>query len=169
MGIGFSITDEVTYSPLMKSVSYLEFVDLNRLETKSSVIDSNEAKDIEKVLEDHTKRIEKEYGVDYKKSDLYVVAMDEESFVGGLHGVLYEDHLYISLLVVNESYRGKDIGSTLMKMVEKEVDNTSVKSISLGTTAFQAKGFYEKLGYKLIMTQYNLPKGYECYTLIKDL
>lgn len=167
--VGFSKTDEVKYSPLMKSVCYLEYTDLKKINDLTVVKNSVEEERIKEELNHYWFKAEQENMVDYNKSDLFIVAFEEEQFAGGVHGIVYEDHMYINLLVVDHSFRGSGVGSVLMKMIEEEVKQTSIKSISLGTTAFQARGFYEKLGYKLLMTQNNLPKGYECYTLIKNI
>ena len=45
----------------------------------------------------------------------------------------------------------------------------SIKFLELGTTEFQAKPFYEKLGYKVVHEMDDYPKGYKCYTLFKEL
>ena len=41
--------------------------------------------------------------------------------------------------------------------------------MNLGTVEFQAKNFYEKIGYSVILTKENDPKGYKSYTMIKKL
>ena len=54
-----------------------------------------------------------------------------------------------------------------MNMIEEEATQKGVKLFSLGTAEFQARPFYEKLGYKVVMTLPNNPVGYECYTMRK--
>jgi hypothetical protein len=54
-----------------------------------------------------------------------------------------------------------------MMRVEEEAKRRRLKMIDLGTSDFQAKDFYEKLGYKAVYTQKNQPRGYNTYTMIK--
>lgn len=168
--IGFSELQSIKYSPQMKPVHYLELRDLNTfgLPTMDVIITEENVKAYDEILEDETSRLKTEYDVDYTSKDLIIASFDKERFAGGIHGIVYDDHMYINLLVVDETYRGKRIGSELMNRIEAEMDD-KIKTISLGTVQFQAKGFYEKLGYETIMTQTDLPKGFDCYTLIKTL
>jgi hypothetical protein len=56
-----------------------------------------------------------------------------------------------------------------MKLIEQEVLEMGVVSITLGTAEFQAKPFYEKLGYEVVGLRKESPKGYVSYSLRKDL
>lgn len=168
--IGFKKMKTIKYSPLMREVSYLEMRDLKIYDVPSvEVIISDDRIEVyNEILERENKDLRIKYNVDYKTKDLIVAVLDEDEFIGGLHSVVYEDHMYINLLVVDGAYRGRKIGSELMKRIEAEADE-NIQTISLGTTQFQAKDFYEKLGYQTVMTQRDLPKGFDCYTLIKFL
>ena len=97
------------------------------------------------------------------------VCVDGETFCGGIYLQIYSEHLYIDLLAVNKEYRGKQIGTKLMDIAEKEARTRNLEWISVGTTQFQARPFYEKQGYKVILTSQDFPKGFECYTLVKEL
>lgn len=67
------------------------------------------------------------------------------------------------------SHKGKGIGRALLKRVIDEAKAKNLDYIELGTTSFQAKGFYEKLGFKVVHTRKNNPKGYLSYTLVLTL
>ena len=56
-----------------------------------------------------------------------------------------------------------------MVFAEEYARKLKLESIDLGTTEFQAKDFYEKLGYEVVFTRENYPIGYNCYTLYKKL
>ncbi len=101
------------------------------------------------------------------KIDLIFIAKENDIFVGGVHGVIKKDKMYISLLVVLDKYKGQRIGSKLMDYIERKAISKGVVSIHLGTCDFQAKPFYEKRGYKIISTLHNYPKGFNEYTLVK--
>lgn len=53
------------------------------------------------------------------------------------------------MLFVNEEYRKEGIGTFLIKKIEEYAKENNIIGIRVGTFDFQAKRFYEKLGYKL--------------------
>jgi ribosomal protein S18 acetylase RimI-like enzyme len=77
--------------------------------------------------------------------------------------------MYISRLAVDEAYRGNEIGTKLMYKIEEKAKEQNVYSINLGTVEFQAKKFYEKLGYKVVFIKENDPRGYNSYSMVKKL
>lgn len=103
------------------------------------------------------------------KTDLIIIAKDNEKFIGGVHAEITNDSMYVSLLVVLDEYKGKKIGTKLMDLLEEKAILRGVVSIDLGTCDFQAKPFYEKRGYKVIATLHDYPKGFNEYTLVKRL
>jgi GNAT superfamily N-acetyltransferase len=127
---------------------------------QKSEIDSN----LDKELENKLSSIE-----DEKKTDVIILAKDNGSFVGGVHGEIRKDRMYISLLVVVEKYKGHKIGTKLLEYIEEEALKKGVVCIDLGTCDFQAKPFYEKRGYNVISTLHNYPQGFNEYTLVKRL
>jgi ribosomal protein S18 acetylase RimI-like enzyme len=103
------------------------------------------------------------------QEEILYVAMDDDIFCGAVQFQVYQDSMYIDLLAVNNDYRGKNIGTNLMKFAEAYAEEHKLESIDLGTAEFQARPFYEKLGYKIVYTRKDYPKGFECYTLYKKL
>ncbi|MFW5794273.1 MAG: GNAT family N-acetyltransferase [Bacillota bacterium] len=103
----------------------------------------------------------------YRFTEKEIVALDNNNFIGGISCEIYDDTLYISRIAVKENYRKKQIGKNLMQFLEKEAKKRNLKVIQLGTCEFQAKGFYNKLEYKIVFTRDNNPKGYKNYTMIK--
>jgi len=67
--------------------------------------------------------------------------------VGGLWGETALDWLHVDLLAVPESMRGQDLGTALMRRAEAIAQERGCIGAWLDTFAFQARGFYEKLGY----------------------
>lgn len=102
-----------------------------------------------------------------KESNLMLTALDNDKFVGGVYGSITEDSMYIAWLVVDEEYRGKGIGKILMCKIEEKAKEQSIYSINLGTVEFQAREFYEKLGYKVVLIKENDPKGFKSYSMVK--
>jgi GNAT superfamily N-acetyltransferase len=69
--------------------------------------------------------------------------------VGGLWGRTSYGWLYVEFLVVPEALRGRGLGARLMAEAERIARARGCAGAWLTTFAFQARGFYEKLGYAL--------------------
>jgi len=102
-------------------------------------------------------------------TDVYFIALDNETFAGGIHGIIEDDSMYISRLAVDPNYRNHHIGSQLMDKIEERARALNLCILTTGTCSFQAKDFYVKQGYQITLTKENDPKGYESYSLEKKL
>lgn len=71
-----------------------------------------------------------------KERNIMFVALEDNKFVGGVQGSITEDSMYISRLVVDEEYRGNEIGKNLMYKIEEKAKALNVYSINLGTVEF---------------------------------
>ncbi len=101
---------------------------------------------------------------------LAVVIRDEEGeVVGGLWGRTVYGWLYVELLVVPESLRGQRLGTALMDQAEAEAVNRGCRAAWLDTFSFQARGFYEKRGYRCFGELGDYPPGFARYFLTKNL
>ncbi|MDN3563127.1 GNAT family N-acetyltransferase [Paeniroseomonas aquatica] len=69
--------------------------------------------------------------------------------VGGLWGGTNFTQLHIDLLFVPEDLRGSGIGSRIMHDAEAEALRRECRGVWLDTYSFQARGFYERLGYSV--------------------
>ena len=100
----------------------------------------------------------------------YVIKNLDDTIVGGiLAGIGYWSGLEIRTLWVDEKYRGQGIGTYLLKSVEQEaIVLGAVKSI-LNTYDFQAKDFYQKMGYKVFGELKDFPNKHSRYYLTKNL
>lgn len=83
------------------------------------------------------------------------VAKDDEKIVGVITGHSYYDEVHISDFVVLEDYRGKGIGTSLIRKAEEYHKNKGFESINLTTYEFQVPKFYERNGYKLEFVREN--------------
>ena len=75
--------------------------------------------------------------------------------------------LDIDILYVNENFRENKIGSHLINKAIEYCEKEELVGIHLYTLDFQAKGFYEKKGFKLIAEIKDWPKGITRYEFIK--
>lgn len=89
--------------------------------------------------------------------------------IGGLWGETSLDWLHVELLAVPESLRGQDAGTALMQRAEAIARERGCVGAWLDTFAFQARGFYEKLGYRVFGELPDYPAGSARYFLYKRL
>jgi ribosomal protein S18 acetylase RimI-like enzyme len=68
--------------------------------------------------------------------------------------------LFTQLLMVPESARGRGVGKELLRRAEAEAMARGCHSAWLDTFEFQARGFYEHLGYACFGELPNYPKGF---------
>lgn len=91
------------------------------------------------------------YNQAFAESDgqsLCVFARDDEcNIVGGVTARTYWQYLDIKFLWVHEGYRKGGLGSKVMHAAEAEALSRGCNAAFLDTLSFQARGFYEKLGY----------------------
>ncbi|HWL81999.1 MAG TPA: GNAT family N-acetyltransferase [Roseomonas sp.] len=89
--------------------------------------------------------------------------------LGGLWGRTGYDWMFIELLAVPESLRGRGLGAELMRRAETVAVERGCAGIWLDTFSFQARPFYEKLGYTLFGEIAGYPRGGARYFLHKRL
>lgn len=87
--------------------------------------------------------------------------------VGGLWGKCVYDWLFVDLLAVPEEYRGGNYGKTLMERAEEIARANDCVGMWLDTFEFQARGFYEKLGFEVFGTLDDHPIGQKKFFLRK--
>ena len=73
----------------------------------------------------------------------------EGGIVGGLWGKTVYDWLFVDYLVVPSDLRGQDLGARLLATAESIAIDRGCVGSWLTTFTFQARGFYEKLGYEV--------------------
>jgi GNAT superfamily N-acetyltransferase len=102
-----------------------------------------------------------------QSSTVAILICSEQQIVGGLWGVCAYDWLAIELLFVPEQLRGRAIGRDLVAKAEEAALSRGCIGAWLDTFSFQARGFYEKLGYVLAGQIDDHPLGGARYFLKK--
>ena len=97
------------------------------------------------------------------------VARDETGVVGGLLGHTKWSWLYVAKLWVDERGRGQGIGTQLLAAAEELARTRGCTDAYLDTFEYQARPFYEKLGYQLFGTLDGYPPGFRQFYLRKRL
>ena len=101
--------------------------------------------------------------------EVKLVARDDQGVVGGLIGQMRWRWLYVAKLWVDDRGRGRGIGTRLLKAAEDLARSRGCTDVSLDTFEYQARPFYEKLGYELFGTLDGYPPGYRQFYLRKRL
>ena len=96
-----------------------------------------------------------------------LIREESGSVAGGLWGKTIYDWLVVELVVVPEERRGRGLGRKLMLRAEAEARERDCIGAWLDTFSFQARGFYEKLGYKLVGTIEGHPREGARFILAK--
>lgn len=76
---------------------------------------------------------------------------------------------FLDNIWVDERYRNKGLGSSLIEDFEKEAEEKGCTLIHLDTFDWQAKDFYIKHGYQVFGTCDDCPKGHKRFYLVKYL
>jgi GNAT superfamily N-acetyltransferase len=93
---------------------------------------------------------------------------DDGRILGGAHGDMWGLSVHIAAMWVAESERGKGYGSALLTAVENYAANQGCRMSYLETTSFQARPFYESLGYQIFGELVGI-EGCTLFFLKKDL
>ena len=82
---------------------------------------------------------------------LHVLVSDPDSgeIVGGITGRTSLGLMFIDLVYLPETLRGRDIGTRMMALAEEEACRRGCRAGVLYTISFQAPGFYKRLGWRV--------------------
>ncbi len=104
----------------------------------------------------------------YQVQNKNFYAFDDDKLIGGAIGYIKYNWYYLDLLFIEEIYRKNGIGSKLLKQIEDFAKKENLTGVRLETWDFQAKGFYEKNGYKVFGEIKNCPPEITEYHLKKE-
>ncbi|VTS03858.1 acetyltransferase : Acetyltransferase OS=Singulisphaera acidiphila (strain ATCC BAA-1392 / DSM 18658 / VKM B-2454 / MOB10) GN=Sinac_4568 PE=4 SV=1: Acetyltransf_1 [Gemmata massiliana] len=112
----------------------------------------------------------RERGFVWQPEPLALALRDDEGRVaGGAIGETNWGWLHIRILAVSEALRGQDWGSRLIRELERLAVERGCHHTWVDTFSFQARPFYERLGYRVFGTLPDYPVGHERYFLSKSL
>lgn len=93
----------------------------------------------------------------------------EGAIVGGCIFHLRWHWLEVEDLWLDDGWRGRGLGRTLLAAVEAEAMRRGCTKARLDTASFQARPFYEKCGYRTWGTIDDYPPGHAVHYMAKDL
>lgn len=103
------------------------------------------------------------------KAPLTILIRDATGeIVGGLIAATGWGWLEIDTLWVAEPLRGQGYGRALLRMAEAEAQRHDCARAMLTTYSFQARGFYEREGYRVVGEMVDYPPGATYYWMRKD-
>jgi GNAT superfamily N-acetyltransferase len=105
-----------------------------------------------------------------ESSMLSIGARDADNkIIGGLVANLQPGWKWMTVqrLWIEESHRRAGIGRRLLEAAEKEAQRLGCLHVAVDTMEFQARGFYEKLGYRVYAVQEDYPAGHRKFLLRK--
>ena len=111
-----------------------------------------------------------DHGFPWPWRDLNLVLRDtEDTVIGGLLGETNAGWLFIKALWVADSHRGRGYGRRLLAAAEDLAHQRDCIGVYLDTYDFQARPFYEHLGYQVFGELRDHPPGGAKYYLAKRL
>lgn len=87
----------------------------------------------------------------------------------GVTGEIWGNWLLVHFLWVDKSEKGQGLGSAILLELEQYAKEQGCHSCLLDTFSFQARPFYEKLGYSHVMTMDDFPVETKKFFLVKTL
>ena len=98
-----------------------------------------------------------------------ILKRDDGTIYAGLHGHTWAGFCEIKTLWIEESERGKGLGSRLLAAAEAESRRRGCRVIHLESFTFQAPEFYLRHGFEPFARLEDLPVGHANVFLIKRL
>lgn len=100
----------------------------------------------------------------------FVVYNDKSEKIGGILANTRYSTVYINTIWIDERYRKRGIGKTLIDKVEQEAIGMNCVYSALGSwESFNTRHFYESLGYVIVSTSNESPPGQTGYWFNKKL
>jgi GNAT superfamily N-acetyltransferase len=117
------------------------------------------------VLTEYNKKV-----VPYDRRPLTIVVRDADGHVeGGIVGRTQWGWLLVEIFALPEGRRGQGLGQRLLQMAEDEARRRGCHHAYLTTMSWQAKPFYEKLGYREYGRLDDFPTGHCRHHMMKAL
>jgi GNAT superfamily N-acetyltransferase len=99
----------------------------------------------------------------------YVLKDNTGQVIAGINATLYcWNVMYVDILYVDYSHRGKGYGKLLLDQAEDKAKSLGGYMSHLDTFDWQAKEFYEHLGYVVFGILENCPLGHNRYYMKKE-
>jgi len=105
----------------------------------------------------------------YQAFGVFVTDDETGEVIGGASGYALFEWMFIQYFSLPEALRGKGMGAELMNRVEALARERGLTGMWLDTFSFQARPFYEKLGFEVFGVIDDHPKGAQRFFMRKRL
>ncbi|MGB8413626.1 MAG: GNAT family N-acetyltransferase [Candidatus Binatus sp.] len=99
----------------------------------------------------------------------YLVREEDGTIIAGLYGWTWGGCCEVRYLWVRWDYRNRGYGKALMAAAQTEAIARGCRQMILDTHSFQAPLFYQGLGFEIIATHGDYPRGHQKHYLRKAL
>ncbi len=127
---------------------------------------SEETKQIWRGIAENAKQVS---GLDAGNGFAFYLKDESQMILGGCSGYIFYGSIYVDLLWVHESLRNQHYGAQLMQHAEALGRENQCKIMTVNTMDFEARPFYEKLGFKVEFERTGFVGGDSMFFLKKDL
>lgn len=133
------------------------------------IVELKENKSIDKLLNDNLKRFNESIIGAFETKPFYIYIMNKDELIGGIKGDIFGSLCRVLTVWVHENHRKRHYGFQLFAKLECLAHENKCKHIQVQTAEFQARGFYEKLGFTVIAELSESFMGYSLYIMKKSL
>jgi GNAT superfamily N-acetyltransferase len=135
------------------------------------VVTDQEAPDAEHAIEAGLGEYNRQMAgyVDARNLSVHVIDPGSGQVVGGLSGRTSLGLLFIDLFFLPEALRGNRLGTEIIEAAEAEAKQRGCSTAVLYTITFQAPGFYERRGYRVLGRIECPPPGHTRICMTKTL
>ena len=99
----------------------------------------------------------------------FTIKDNDDNLKAAIEGFSYYGCCYIDLLAVVKEHRGKGYATQLINKTHELAKNRNCLFMVVGTMDFEAKPFYEKLGFEVEFIRNGFEKESKMYFLRKEL
>ena len=125
--------------------------------------------EIEEFRSREWRRYDEEIGITFDSRHHYLAAELERQLVGIAHFHIVGGIGHLDQLLVAKDYRDQGIGSRLLSEFERRCRAAGCHRLTLETAEYQARGFYEKHGFKIACIMRDNKFHYTWYLMEKTL
>ena len=93
----------------------------------------------------------------------------EGKVVGGIRANAFWNYCILELVWISKDARGLGVGRQLLAKMESHCRDLGCEYIRTETVSFQARPFYEKMGFRVFGELEDYPKGHTTYCVVKKL
>lgn len=171
LGVYDGYPDGITEHVFMKKLSEPSSIirNIGTPDSRGFYLDKNIIEKETKILHEGLRQHVQLYvGERHRGPKVRLVVKDENGeLIGGLSAWTTLQNLIFEYIWVEESFRGKGIGKTLMAEMERIARENGCIASQAQCFSFQAIGFFEKTGYKILGISDGYPAPIKEFYLIK--